>query len=61
MQVSPRHPRSPIFAAAAAMPALIFSASKPGGRGGIGEVYGFGLLADEQYMGHVFSPSFGFD
>jgi len=30
MQVSPCHPRSPIFATATAMPALIFSASKPG-------------------------------
>jgi hypothetical protein len=28
-------------------------------QGGIGEVYGFGLLADEQYTGHAFSPSVG--
>src|ERR1700733_14096414 len=34
MQVSPCHPRSSIFATATAMPALIFSASKPGGRAG---------------------------
>src|SRR5271155_4307449 len=34
MQVSHCHPRSSIFATATAMPALIFSASKPGGREG---------------------------
>src|SRR5476649_2496662 len=34
MQVSPCHPRSSIFATATAMPALIFSALKPGGRAG---------------------------
>jgi hypothetical protein len=34
MQVLPCHPRSPIFATATAMPALIFSALKPGGMAG---------------------------
>src|SRR5580704_16911760 len=34
MQVSPRQPRSSIFATPTAMPALIFSALKPGGRDG---------------------------
>src|ERR1700682_5713769 len=34
MQVSPCHPRSPIFVMATAIPALIFSASKPGGKAG---------------------------
>src|SRR4030095_15668735 len=34
MQVSPCHPRSSIFRTPTAIPALVFSASKPGGRDG---------------------------
>ncbi len=47
MQVSPCHPRSSIFATATAMPALIFSASKPGGNAGSEKSTVFGRLADE--------------
>jgi hypothetical protein len=61
MQVSPRHPRSPIFATATANAGVNLLGIEAWWQGGIGEVYGFGLLADEQYTDHVFSPSFGFD
>src|ERR1700680_1335370 len=60
MQVSPCHPRSPIFATATAMPALIFAASKPGGRAGSEKSTVSGFWPTNNIRVKCFLHSFGF-
>src|SRR5271155_5691813 len=57
MQVSHCHPRSSIFARATAMPALIFSASKPGGRAGSEKSTVSGFWPTNKIRVIVFTPS----
>src|ERR1700722_4350037 len=57
MQVSPCHPRSSIFATATAMPVLIISASKPGGRAGSEKSTVSGFWPTNNIRVIFFSPS----